>query len=239
MSAKKIRLHRLGTTASQHPANVFVSVANRIRSGVVSILTEENPRPISFHQNVLGLLLPELLSRRPQTHNQFGSGFVIHPAGYILTNDHVVHGASSIRVKLEGLRTPLSATPVWRDEMRDLAVIKARAPRPLKPLPLGSSTRTEIGEWVLAAGNPFGLEQTYTVGIISGKNRPLQVGRRLYENVIQTDAAINPGNSGGPLVNILGEVIGINTLIIYPSQCLGFAIPIEDVKPHIARFLNR
>ena len=96
-----------------------------------------------------------------------------------------------------------------------------------------------MGEWVIAVGNPWGLDHTVTVGVISGKNRPLQVDGRFYGNVIQTDAAINPGNSGGPLINILGEVIGINTLIVYPSQSIGFAIPVDDVKQLLKQLLAR
>ncbi|WP_124728070.1 S1C family serine protease [Staphylospora marina] len=238
MSVRKIKVYE-GIEASRHPSNVFVAVARKIRGGVVSIVTEETARPVSFRENVLGILFPELLERESGSRYHFGSGFVIHPSGWIVTNEHVIHQASSIRVKLDGIRTPLPAAVAWRDEQRDLALLKIRPPRPLKPLRLGDSRRVEIGEWVLAAGNPMGLDQTYTVGIISGKNRPLRVNNRFYENVIQTDAAINPGNSGGPLVNILGEVIGINTLIIYPSQSLGFAIPVEEIKPLVHHLTGR
>ncbi|SEM68846.1 S1C family serine protease [Lihuaxuella thermophila] len=239
MYRRKIHLHSSeANLASAHPANIFVSVVRQVKNSVVSIITEEKSNSASVQDQLWSLLFPELSRYRRQSSNQFGSGFVIHPSGYILTNEHVVNGASTIRVKVEGSRNPFPATPVWTDESHDLAVLKIKSPRLLKPLPLGSSLNTKIGEWVLAVGNPFGLEQTVTVGVISGKNRPLRVGNKYYDKVIQTDAAINPGNSGGPLVNILGEVIGINTLIIYPSQSIGFAIPIEDVKPRIARFLN-
>lgn len=238
MYQRKIRLRSEAQTASMHPANVFVSVVRQVRNSVVSIVAEEKEKTASLHDQVWEMLFPDLSQQHRPSSKQFGSGFVVHPNGYILTNHHVIQHSSDIKVKVEGYRTPFRGAPVWADEKSDLAVIKIRVPRPLKSLPLSTSQHTQVGEWVLAVGNPFGLEQTVTVGVISGKNRPLRVGNRSYDNVIQTDAAINPGNSGGPLVNILGEVIGVNTLIIYPSQSIGFAIPIEEVKPLISRYLK-
>ncbi|MBA4492786.1 S1C family serine protease [Paenactinomyces guangxiensis] len=239
MYQRKIRLPRSDAqTASVHPANVFVSVVRHVKNSVVSIVTKEKSKPSFMNEEILSLLFPDLSRSHEQPANQFGSGFIIHPNGYILTNEHVIHDSSSILVKVEGFRSPFPAAPVWTNEHHDLAVLKINTSRSLKPLKLGTSSSTQVGEWVLAVGNPFGMEQTVTVGVISGKNRPLRVGNRFYNKVIQTDAAINPGSSGGPLVNILGEVIGINTLIIYPSQSMGFAIPIEDIKPLIARFLR-
>ncbi|KPC74528.1 S1C family serine protease [Laceyella sacchari] len=222
--------------AAHHPANLFVSVARRIKSGVVAIETMEEQRGLSLQSAVLGMLFPEL-AKPVNRSRQFGSGFIIHPSGYVLTNQHVIERTSEIRVKVDGVKRILPATVVWSHPDKDIAVLKIQPPRPLKSLTLGSSEATQVGEWVLAMGNPMGLEQSVTVGVISGKNRPLHINGLHYDNVIQTDAAINPGNSGGPLVNILGEVIGINTLIIFPSQSLGFAIPIEDVLADIRRFL--
>lgn len=222
--------------AAHHPANLFVSVVRRIKSGVVAIETTEAPRALSLQSAVLHMLFPEL-GKSANSSRQFGSGFVIHPAGYILTNQHVIERTAEVRVKMDGMKRPLLAHVVWSHPEKDIAVLKVHAPKPLKALPLGSSETTQVGEWVLAMGNPMGLEQSVTVGVISGKNRPLHIGDLRYDNVIQTDAAINPGNSGGPLINIMGEVIGINTLIIFPSQSLGFAIPIEDVLADIRRFL--
>lgn len=155
-----------------------------------------------------------------------------------MTNYHVIQDAQQIHVKLDGARKPISAQVVWTEPSKDLAVLHIKTSHPLYSLRLGDSRRAQVGEWVLAVGNPFGLEQTATTGIISGKNRPLQLANRSYHGVIQTDAPINPGNSGGPLINLHGQVIGINTLIIYPSQCLGFAIPTEDIKPLIKRYLD-
>jgi serine protease Do len=239
MQQRKVRLPRSDAqTASMHPANIFVSLVHNVKPSVVSIVTKEHSKPAIFSKNIWGILFDDISPKQKEQSYQFGSGCVIGPSGYILTNEHVIQNCSTIHVKLEGYRTPFTAKPIWRDEYRDLAVIKIESPRSLKPLSLGTSLHTQVGEWVLAVGNPFGLEQTVTVGVISGKNRPLQVGDRTYENVIQTDAAINPGNSGGPLINVLGKVIGINTLVIYPSQSLGFAIPIEEIKPQISRYLH-
>ncbi|MGA8942019.1 MAG: trypsin-like peptidase domain-containing protein [Thermoactinomyces sp.] len=241
MSHRKIQVHRFNAAqTTQHPANVFVSVYRHIRRGVASIMTEES-KPLSYvpiPKNLFSLFMPEQ-RELTQIRNHFGSGFVINSKGYILTNEHVIKNASRIQVKLDHHKKSLTGIPVWADRQKDLAIIKVKSPRPLPALELGTSQSAQVGEWVLAVGNPFGLEQTVTVGIISGKNRPLRVEGRYYENVIQTDAAINPGNSGGPLVNIYGKVIGMNTLIIYPSQCIGFAIPIEDIRPHIERYLPK
>ncbi|MCX8084189.1 MAG: Do family serine endopeptidase [Calditerrivibrio sp.] len=157
-----------------------------------------------------------------------GSGFIISPDGYIVTNNHVVEKADEINVKLHNGKE-YKAKKVGRDPLTDLALLKIDVEKPdLKPLPLGDSDSLEVGEWVVAIGNPFGLESSYTVGIISAKGRDL--GESPYDNFLQTDASINPGNSGGPLVNLKGEVIGINTAIIASGQGLGFAVPVNTLK---------
>jgi serine protease Do len=236
---RKFRGTRPGdlSLSAQHPANSFVQVVRKVRGGVVSILTEEEESE-SLNDLFLRLFLPDWKEHQETPTRHFGSGFVIHPKGYILTNEHVVRRAGNVSVRLYGYRHPLPARVVWEDRHRDLAVIKIQPPFPLPPLRLGSSEATAVGEWVIAVGNPLGLDHTVTVGVVSGKNRPLHIANRRYDNVIQTDAAINPGNSGGPLINILGEVVGINTLIIYPSQSIGFAIPIDAVKPLIRKFVQ-
>lgn len=204
---------------------------------MVSIIAEEKEtRPLTS-QNLFNYLFSGLIRSKQASSDQFGSGFVINSKGYILTNEHVISRSTRILVRIDGYKDPLIAKSIWTDPERDLAIIKINPTRQMKPLPLGSSRNTHVGEWVIAIGNPHGLEQTATVGVISGKNRPLQVGDREYRNVIQTDAAINPGNSGGPLVNILGKVIGMNTLVLHPAQSLGFAIPIEEIIPHIKKYI--
>jgi len=159
-----------------------------------------------------------------------GSGFIIDREGYILTNNHVVEGTDEIKVKLAD-DTEIEAKIVGRDPKSDLALIKIDTDHPLKPLPLGDSDKLEVGDWVVAIGNPFGLGNTVTAGIVSAKYR--HIGARSYDNFIQTDAPINPGNSGGPLLNTAGEVIGINTAIYTQSGGsigIGFAIPINIAK---------
>lgn len=238
MKQRKIKIVK---SAATHPANYFVSVIRKVRRGVVAILTEKTEQTKSLQEHYLKFFSTPYPHpfHRPQmkTTNHFGSGFVIHSNGMILTNHHVIQQASKIWVKLDSDNQLYPAEVLGNDPQNDLAVLKIQSKKPLKVLPLGSSRNTQIGEWVVAIGNPFGLEQTATIGIISGKYRSLKVDNRLYRNILQTDAAINPGNSGGPLVNLNGQVIGINTLIIYPSQSIGFSIPIEEVYPLIQRYL--
>jgi serine protease Do len=161
---------------------------------------------------------------RDMKQKSLGSGFVVDAQGYIVTNNHVVKNASKIKVKLQDGRL-LDGTVVGTDPQTDLAVIKVNASA-LPTLRLADSDKVKVGEWVLAFGSPFGLEQTMTAGIISAKGRVVGAGN--YDNFLQTDAAINPGNSGGPLVNVAGEVVGINTMILSDSggfQGVGLAIP--------------
>jgi serine protease Do len=152
---------------------------------------------------------------------------IVDPKGYILTNNHVVAGAEKITVRLSDGRE-LKGTVKGTDQRTDLAVVQVDATS-LPVATLGDSDKIEVGEWAIAIGSPFGLEKTVTVGVISAKDRS-GLGTGTYEDFIQTDASINPGNSGGPLVNIDGEVIGINVMIIQPGQGIGFAIPINLAK---------
>ncbi len=151
-----------------------------------------------------------------------GTGFIIDEKGYIVTNNHVVEKADSIKVKLKDGKE-FEAEVVGRDSKTDLALIKIEAGFTLPCLKLGDSDKLKVGEWVVAIGSPFGLEQTVTAGIVSAKGRV--IGSGPYDDFIQTDASINPGNSGGPLLNMRGEVIGINTAIIAAGSGIGFAIP--------------
>lgn len=160
-----------------------------------------------------------------------GSGFIIHPDGYLLTNAHVVDRVLEIRVRLLDGRE-FEATLVGADPRTDLALLKFEADGQLTVAPLGDSDMLEIGEWVLAIGNPFGLDHTVTAGIVSAKGRKEmpQGSVPTYANFIQTDASVNPGNSGGPLINMLGEVVGINSGIYGAGQGIGFAIPVNMAK---------
>ncbi len=163
---------------------------------------------------------------QPRTQRSLGTGFLIPADGYIVTNNHVVAGADTVLVNLQGSTGKdhsLKAQVIGTDEETDIALLKVKADTPLPFLNFGDSDKMEVGEWVLAIGNPFGLGHTVTAGILSAKGRNIQSGP--FDNFLQTDASINPGNSGGPLINMEGKVIGINTAIIASGQGIGFAIP--------------
>lgn len=167
---------------------------------------EEDPLE-QFFRRFFGERLP------PGEHQSLGSGFIISADGFIVTNNHVIGNAKRITVRLAQPRDEeYAATVVGVDELTDLALIKIVARRPLPTIPLGSSVNLQIGEWLIAIGNPFGLDQTVTVGIVSAKGRVIGAGP--YDDFIQTDASINPGNSGGPLLNLRGEVVGVNSAIL-------------------------
>lgn len=176
----------------------------------------------------------------PREQRSLGSGFLLSADGYIVTNNHVIEGADSIKVNLladkNGERS-YDAEVVGTDRETDLALLKIKADVDLPYLSFGDSDALKVGQWVMAIGNPFGLDHTVTAGIVSAKGRTIGAGP--YDNFIQTDASINPGNSGGPLINLDGQVVGINTAIIASGQGIGFAIPsrsasqvIEQLKEH-------
>jgi serine protease Do len=181
-----------------------------------------------YHRGPFGEIPDQELKQR-----SLGSGFIIDREGYIITNNHVVDGADEIKVILSdgrGFKTKV----VGRDRKADLALIRvSSALKNLPALSLGESGRMRVGDWVVDIGNPFGLEETVTQGIISARGRAIGPGP--YETFLQTDAPINPGNSGGPPINISGEVIGINTAILSSGQGIGFAIPSDVAKRIIPR----
>ena len=210
----------------------FVKVAERVTPAVVAIRTVHSSSGDSGLRDMFREFFPK---RRDFHHPDFdipgaGSGFVVSEDGYIVTNNHVVANADNIHVKLAGVSEPLKASVVGTDPATDLAVIKVQADHPLKFLRFGDSEGIRVGDWAIAIGNPLGeLEGSLTVGVISAKGRAnlaIQGADLLrYQNFLQTDAAINPGNSGGPLVDIRGDVIGVNTAINRAGQGIGFAIP--------------
>lgn len=172
------------------------------------------------------------IPQRDFKQNALGTGVIIDTNGYIVTNNHVVEKADEIMVTLWDGRE-FEATRVGSDRKTDIALIKLKGNVKLVPAILGDSDKIEVGEWVVAIGNPFGLDHTVTAGIISAKGRIIGAGP--YDDFIQTDASINPGNSGGPLINTSGEVIGVNTAIVASGQGIGFAIPINLVRDIVAQ----
>ena len=249
--------------SAQQLSTTFAQVAKKVEPAVVNINTESNPKPrrrLNRGQGNQGDDLQDFFNRffggqgqgqgqgGDDDQNPFGegpgggrsrslgSGVILNPNGYIITNFHVVDGADRIRVKLKDdpLGVQRDAKVVGIDRETDLAVIKIEPPkdRPLVAAALGDSDAMTVGDWVLAMGSPFGLENTVTAGIVSARGRNINPARQ-FQSFIQTDAAINPGNSGGPLVNMRGEVIGINTAIYtqgFGYQGVGFAMPSNTVR---------
>lgn len=220
-------------------SNEFTRLAKKLGPAVVNITSDYLPDEKTTARGGPGSDEPEDqmdLFRRffgdiPQ-HNfrrqATGSGFIVDPKGYILTNHHVVEGADQIKVKLVDDQSEHKAKLVGFDIETDLAVVKIDAGRPLTAMEIGNSDAVQVGDWAIAIGSPFGLESTVTAGIISAKGR--DIGAQQFQRFIQTDAAINRGNSGGPLLNIRGEVIGVNTMIATRSggyQGVGFALPVN------------
>ena len=231
--------------------DAFVSVADRATPSVVnvSVKVKREARPESgaapeMEERFREFFGPELFERffrrrAPRDEGRAaGSGVLVDPRGYILTNNHVVENATAIEVRLSDDRK-FKATLVGRDGRTDLAVLKIEnAAGPLPVADLGDSDRLRVGQWAIAIGNPFGLDRTVTVGIISATGRT-HVGVATYEAFIQTDASINPGNSGGPLLNLDGRVVGINTAIVSSGQGIGFAIPINMARDIMTQLINR
>ena len=214
----------------------FTNVSKKVTPSVVNISTVSRKKVIQpffeanpFFEDFFGA---------PQTRQDksLGSGFLISKDGYIVTNNHVVHDAESVQVKLSNDKV-YDAKVVGGDPKTDIAVIKINS-TDLPVAVFGNSDKLEVGQWAIAIGNPFGLDRTMTVGVISATGRT-NMGIEAYENFIQTDASINPGNSGGPLLNVYGEVIGINTAIVAAGQGIGFAIPVNMAKPIIAQLIQK
>lgn len=222
----------------------IADVAEQTAMAVVKIETKYQPQARKyltdnpfFNDPFFRYFFGEMEPMQEQPREGMGSGFIFRKDGYILTNDHVVRGADEIYVSIIGYDKPLPAKVIGADASLDLAVLKVESAQgqDLPALKLGDSDRIRIGEWVVAIGDPYGMDWTVTAGVISAKSRSLTIrdneGRaRRYKNLMQTDAAINPGNSGGPLINLNGEVIGINTAVNAVAQGIGFAIPINTAK---------
>jgi serine protease Do len=239
-------LYPFGNAIAQEPKPIttaqglpdFVALAKRLKPEVVNISTTQTTKEIAgpnpFGQNDPFGEFWKRFFGTPFPRGQFkqrslGSGFIIGQDGLILTNYHVVDDAEKITVRLSDERE-FEGKVVGKDQKTDIALVKISAQN-LPVAPLGDSDRLEVGEWVMAIGNPFGLDYTVTSGIVSAKDR--EIGAGPYDHFIQTDASINPGNSGGPLINLRGEVVGIDSAIFSESGGnigIGFAIPINLVK---------
>jgi serine protease Do len=234
-------------------ATTFRDIAKRVSPAVVNIRTESRQRTQDLSEFFGGSDLFDRFfgpsgggpGRRPETRPRdqlvqaAGTGFIIDKAGLILTNNHVVEGASRIKVSLYGEDSDqeYDAKIVGRDPLTDSALIELteKPDHTLPTIEFGDSSQMQPGDWVMAIGNPFNLAHTVSVGVISAKERPFQVAESRFAQVLQTDAAINPGNSGGPLLNLRGEVVGVNTAIIADGRQsgnigIGFAIPINTVR---------
>ena len=223
--------------------NAFVEIANIVKPAVVNInTTSKNVGPHSYGVPEFREYFGEDYMDRfgpPQEAQAMGSGFIVDGKGYVVTNNHVIQGASDISVSLNDGRA-YKAKLVGTDNKTDLAVLKIDAGRKLPSVTFGDSDAINVGEWVVAVGNPFGLEQTVTAGIVSAKGR--SIGQGPYDDFIQTDAAINPGNSGGPLADIDGNIIGVNTAIFSRSggyMGIGFAIPSNMAKKVIKQLIEK
>ena len=220
------------------PAVVHISpvqVAKRRRPPVAPGPFADDPMLKDFFDQFFG---PRGPGRREEFHTPgLGSGVIIDTRGYVLTNNHVVRGADGVLLRLASKRE-YQGRIVGADVTTDLAVIRFEPEGSVPVATLGNSDALRVGEWAIAIGNPFGLDNTVTVGVVSATGRA-DVGIATYENFIQTDASINPGNSGGPLVNLRGEVIGINTAIVATGQGIGFAIPANMVKRITGQLMDR
>ena len=232
------------TAAPTRPAS-FADLAERLSPTVVNIKVTKSQK-VAGMQEWSGPEGPygEFFKRffkdspnlpKPPRQNGSGSGVIISNDGYIVTNNHVIENAETVTVTLAN-QEEYKAEIVGRDAKTDLAVLKIKPKADLPSATLGDSKRLKVGDWVVAIGNPFGLNHTVTSGIVSAKGRVIGAGP--YDNFIQTDASINPGNSGGPLFNLQGDVVGINTAIIPNGQGIGFAIPVNTAKPLIPQLVR-
>jgi serine protease Do len=210
-----------------------VEAIERAGPAVVNISTEQTvvQRPMPFPDPFFEEFFRDFFDARPRrsTRTSLGSGVIVRADGTILTNEHVILRGGRIHVTLADGRE-FDAKLVGRDPDSDLAVLRIDTGKSLPHIALGSADDSMIGETVIAIGNPFGLSHTVTTGVVSAIKRSLRTGGRIYTDFVQTDASINPGNSGGPLLNILGELVGINTAIYGSAQGIGFAIPVDRAR---------
>lgn len=224
------------------PTNI-ADMVEQVSAAVVnietSVLVQDNNSTLfndPFFREFFG---DNMLRPREYVQSGIGTGFIISEDGYIVTNQHVIDNATEIKVNIAGEKKQYVARIIGQDKELDLAVIKIDGANKFTTVSLGDSQKNRVGEWVVAIGNPYGLDHTVTAGVISATGRPMKIEDRVYKNLIQTDAAINPGNSGGPLLNLQGEVIGINTAVNAQAQGIGFAISINTAKEVLNDLINK
>ncbi len=214
-----------------------IRMLEEIQTVITELAEQAKPSVVNlFPITSVGRLRDAPGERTPNASGS-GSGLIVDSEGHIVTNNHVIGDATEIEVRFSD-KTKLIAHVIGKDPDTDLAVLKVPTDRPLPSARFGDSSSVKVGQWVLAVGNPFGLDRTVTLGVVSGIGRE-NINLSRYENFIQTDASINPGNSGGPLFNLRGEVIGINTAIINFAQGIGFAIPSNMAKQVIEQLLAK
>ena len=225
----------------------FAELAKKLSPSVVNIKVVKvekvafNRPEMEIPDGPAGDLFKRFFQEMPQAPESrrtqgAGSGVIISKDGYVLTNNHVVEGAKEVTVTFANQKE-YKAQVVGRDPKTDLAVLKVESKKSFPAVTLGDSDQLQVGDWVVAIGNPFGLNNTVTSGIVSAKGRVIGAGP--YDDFIQTDASINPGNSGGALLNMKGELVGINTAIIPNGQGIGFAIPVNTAKPLVPQLISK
>ncbi|MEK6786740.1 MAG: Do family serine endopeptidase [Nitrospirota bacterium] len=219
------------------PDSPGIRMLEEIQAVITELAEQAKPSVVNLFPITSTSRLHEGSGERTPNASGSGSGLIVDSDGHIVTNNHVIGDANEVEVRFSD-KTKLIAHVVGKDPDTDLAVIKVTTDRPLPSARFGDSAGVKVGQWVLAVGNPFGLDRTVTLGVVSGIGRE-NINLSRYENFIQTDASINPGNSGGPLFNLRGEVIGINTAIINFAQGIGFAIPSNMAKQVIEQLLAK
>ncbi|OBZ09298.1 S1C family serine protease [Bacillus sp. FJAT-26390] len=244
VAARPDNIAKLFETASPAVVKIetYVNTAKRSNSG--SMLDDSFFRQF-FGDDYPGTTAPDAGKQNDEGQMQqsgIGTGFFFDSTGYILTNQHVVGESDQIKVIVQGYDKPFTAELLGSSYDLDLAVLKVTGDKEFPTLPLGNSDNINIGDWVVAIGNPYGFDHTVTVGVLSAKERPIDIqdtqGERKYEHLLQTDASINPGNSGGPLLNVNGEVVGINTAVSSQAQGIGFAIPTSTIQEVLDNLKN-
>lgn len=221
----------------------FVKGRSRAQRGVNPLFDDPFFRQFFGEQVPRATPVPKQNSAEtPLQQVGMGSGFIFEKSGYILTNQHVIDGAEEIQVVVQGFEKPFTAKLLGNSYDLDLAVLKIEGDKDFAKLNMGKADDVNVGDWVVAIGNPYGFDHTVTVGVLSAKERPIDIpdqsGTRNYKHLLQTDASINPGNSGGPLLNLNGEVIGINTAVSAQAQGIGFAIPTNTIQTVLENLIN-